>query len=436
MVKVLYIAPHLSTGGAPQFLLKRIQLLKDDCDIYCVEYSDITGGQLVVQKNQIKNILGDKLITLGDDKFELIEIIKKIKPEIVHFEEMPEYFCDIAVAKKIYTKNRKYKILETSHDSSFEPDNKMFFPDKFTFVSEYQKRRLSSIGIPAEVVEYPVEIKKKTDRTKALENLGLDPDVTHVLNVGLFTPRKNQAEVVEYARKLTDRPVHFHFVGNQAGNFEYYWKPIMDNFPSNCTWWNERKDTDTFYNAMDVFLFTSKGTNHDKETSPLVLKEAIGWGMPVLMRRLEVYCGMHDKYDNVKYITDDLENNLSILKSYINKNEKKETFSISCAKEENKYFITLLDFNKTGQYRIVAKDPVNNLVYNIGYENDFVFPKADHGIWLSPNFNLNETNGCVIEIYDENLKLIQSKKFINKDYKDNWSPILFLRLIYQLEIKL
>jgi hypothetical protein len=50
MKKILFIAPHLSTGGLPQFLLKKIQSLINDYEIYCVEYDDITGGVLVVQR--------------------------------------------------------------------------------------------------------------------------------------------------------------------------------------------------------------------------------------------------------------------------------------------------------------------------------------------------------------------------------------------------
>ena len=51
-LKILFVASHLSTGGGPQYLLKKIQLLNDSCEIYCVEYDDITGGVLVVQKKQ------------------------------------------------------------------------------------------------------------------------------------------------------------------------------------------------------------------------------------------------------------------------------------------------------------------------------------------------------------------------------------------------
>ena len=57
MQKLLYITPHLSTGGAPQYLLKKIELLKDEYDISLVEYTDVGGTQFVVQKNKIFNII-------------------------------------------------------------------------------------------------------------------------------------------------------------------------------------------------------------------------------------------------------------------------------------------------------------------------------------------------------------------------------------------
>ncbi len=175
-MKILFVASHLSTGGAPQYLLKKIQLLKDSCDIYCVEYDDVTGGVLVVQRKQIQDLLGEKLFTLASDKFELVRIINAINPDVVHFEEMQEYFCDHEVAKNIYHKDRAYKIIETSHDSSFNPENKVFYPDSFAFVSDYQKNALSSLGVYSEVVEYPIEYNIKTNREKSLLALGLDPN--------------------------------------------------------------------------------------------------------------------------------------------------------------------------------------------------------------------------------------------------------------------
>lgn len=338
-MKILFIAPHLSTGGCPQYLLKKIIELNDSNDVYCIEYSDVTGGVLVVQRNQIKEILGQKLITLHNDKKELLTYINNINPDVIHFEELPEYFCDVEVAKLIYNDSRKYKIIETSHDSSFDPNNKMFIPDRFAFVSEYQKQLMSPLGIKADVVEYPIEYKIKTDRIKSLTELGLDPNKIHFLNVGLFTSRKNQAEIIRYAKQLLGYSVQFHFVGNQADNFKYYWEPLMKDFPSNCKWWGERRDVDTFYNAMDVFLFASRGTANDKETSPLVIREAIGWNLPLLLYNLPVYCGMYDKYKNITWLKQSEEDNLQIIKSFLPSSSSSSLFKITTTDEENKLTI-------------------------------------------------------------------------------------------------
>ena len=92
MKKLLYIAPHLSTGGLPQYLTKKIELLKDTYEIYLVEWVDCTGGVLVVTRNKIINLVdSDKFFTLREDKQELINIINKVQPDIIHLEEIPEF---------------------------------------------------------------------------------------------------------------------------------------------------------------------------------------------------------------------------------------------------------------------------------------------------------------------------------------------------------
>jgi FkbM family methyltransferase len=341
-MRILFIAPHLSTGGCPQYLLKKIVELNDSNEVYCVEYTDVTGGVLVVQRSQIKEILGSRLITLYEDKSTLVEHIKNINPDVIHFEELPEYFCDKKVAKQIYVSDRKYKIFETSHDSSFDVSQKMFFPDKLLIISKYQERLFESLGIPMEMVEYPIEYKQKGNRKSALENLNLDPNKIHFLNVGLFTSRKNQAEIIRYAKQLLNHPVQFHFIGNQADNFKSYWEPLMKDFPINCKWWGERKDVDTFYNAMDVFLFTSRGTANDKETSPLVIREAIGWNLPLVLYNLPVYCGMYDKYKNITWLKQSEEDNLQIIKSFLpsTSSSSSSLFKITTTDEENKLTIS------------------------------------------------------------------------------------------------
>ena len=67
-MNILFLAPHLSTGGMPQFLLKRIENLIDTYNkIFVVEY-ECLSDQYVVQRNQIINLIGkENLFTLDDN---------------------------------------------------------------------------------------------------------------------------------------------------------------------------------------------------------------------------------------------------------------------------------------------------------------------------------------------------------------------------------
>jgi hypothetical protein len=325
MKKLLYIAPHLSTGGLPQYLTKKIELLKDEFDIYLVEWADVTGGVLIVTRNKIlKLIKPDNFFTLGENKIELIDIINRVQPDIVHTEEIPEFYMDFEVASKLYKTNRKYIIVETSHDSSFDTTQKKFYPDKFMFVSNWQIEQYKDIDIPRVLVEYPIEYIERPNREEALRKLQLDPAKKHILHVGLYTSRKNQAEFFEYARSMPE--YEFHSLGNRADNFKWYWEPLANDTPPNLTWWNERTDVDAFYQAMDLFLFTSRGSANDKETMPLVIREAISYQIPVLIYNLGVYQNYFDKFEGVKYLEfDNFEKNCELIKEVV---ETKETIDI------------------------------------------------------------------------------------------------------------
>jgi len=322
MQKLLFIAPHLSTGGLPQYLTKKIELLKDTYDIYLVEWVDVTGGVLVVTRNKIKNLVDpNKFFTLGENKMELIDIINRVQPDIVHTEEIPEFYMEFDVASALYKTDRNYILIETSHDSSFDTTQKKFFPDKFMFVSNWQIEQYKDINIPSVLVEYPIEYIERPDREEALRNLQLDPAKKHILHVGLYTSRKNQAEFFEYARSMPE--YEFHSLGNRADNFKWYWGPLAQDTPPNLTWWNERTDVDAFYQAMDLFLFTSRGSVNDKETMPLVIREAISYQIPTLIYNLEVYQNYFDKFDTVNYLEfDSFEKNCSLIKEIIEDNNK------------------------------------------------------------------------------------------------------------------
>ena len=320
--KILFISPHLSTGGLPQYLYKQIKTFYDDFEIYCIEWDDITGGVLVVQKNSIKKLLNDKLITLNENKTNIFNIIENIKPNIIHFQEIPETFISHNILDKIYSNNRDYFIVVTTHSSFTEPSNIKYTADKFILCSEWSRKKFASYfkKIPCEVWEYPTK-KQKYNKEEAKKELKFDPEYKHILHVGLFTPGKNQKEIIEIARLCQNKKIKFHFVGNQAENFKAYWEPLMKNIPSNCIWWNEREDIDKFYKAADVFYFPSL-----YELNPLSLKEAISYDLPIFIKKLHTY---ENTYDSIAtYITDNIEINKKILLEYLNIKDNIQTLAL------------------------------------------------------------------------------------------------------------
>lgn len=412
MDSLLFIAPHLSTGGLPQFLLKKIELLANDvAKIYLIEYSDITGGKFIVQRSKLVEILGDRMFTLQEDKSSIHDIIASINPDVIHMEEIPEFFMEDEIADVIYDTSRRYKIIETSHDSSFGPKSKKYLPDKFLFVSEYQRKQYLPLGIPSEVVEYPIEYPTQIlSRDQACLTLGLDPIHKHVLHVGLFTPRKNQKEFFEYATALPD--YKFHSVGNQAENFEDYWKPLMQSKPNNLTVWGERADVDIFYMACDLFLFTSQGHPGDMETMPLVIRESISWDIPTLIYDLPVYESYFDAYSNIDYLKNSKDENLIAINKKLfprldTKNNQKKNikmnknpnFSVSFEQNENK-----LNFNYDGNdqpdFLVSVKDIDSKAViwsYNKKSPYSWCIPTPHH---LYPFLEEPDFGGFKIDIYD------------------------------------
>jgi autotransporter strand-loop-strand O-heptosyltransferase len=284
-LRVLFVAPHLSTGGMPAFLLRRIQALQahTNVEIYVVEYSN-HSDHFVVQKNQIKDLV-KHFWTLGEDKNELIHIIKNNSIDVVHVEEMVEDGWNNwpeSLREDLYAPDRTWRMIETCHNIIFKPDiEKRFHPDSYMFCTPHHLKTFENMPSPKYVVEYPIEKKNATP-------IHFGPG-KHVLNVGLWTPGKNQGEAVELAKQMPD--VQFHFVGNQAGNFQHYWEPVMKDVPDNVHVWGERNDVADFMAGADLFLF-----NSTFECNPLVIREAIGHGLPIIARNLPQYGDMFTPY--------------------------------------------------------------------------------------------------------------------------------------------
>ena len=120
-----------------------------------------------------------------------------------------------------------------------------------------------------------------------------ESDKIHIINVGLWTSGKNQKEGIEVAKLLyeTNPNIVFHFIGNQAPNFQDYWEPIMKDIPPNVRVWGERDDVELFMCGADILMF-----NSTLECNPLVVREAISHELKIISRALPQYMGQYDDF--------------------------------------------------------------------------------------------------------------------------------------------
>ena len=278
-MKLLYLIPHCSTGGMPSFVLKSILLSNSEIEV--VEYQ-CHSLDYVVQRNAIKSLV--PFHTLHEDKMELFNILAKFNPDIVHIHEPAERFNRDMISE-LYREDRTYRIVETCHDVSFNHDKeKIFHPDAYYFCTPYHLETFASSPSYKEVIEFPID-----DKTKDNYLNPFDTSKINVVNVGLWTPGKNQAEGLEIARKYPH--MQFHFIGNQAINFKHYWETLMKDIPSNVTIWGEKGNVEMYIRWADIFMFNSTW-----ECNPLVLREAISFGKPIVAHNLPQYGSMFSEY--------------------------------------------------------------------------------------------------------------------------------------------
>jgi hypothetical protein len=137
-LNILFLAPHLSTGGMPAFLLKRLESLFNypNVNLFVLEWCDYSHT-FIVQKKKIIEIVGENYFNFGSlynlkegihgKKENLIEFLYKKNIDIIHIEEIPEGFdsfnpFDKKILENLYNKKHPWRIVETCHNMYFKPD--------------------------------------------------------------------------------------------------------------------------------------------------------------------------------------------------------------------------------------------------------------------------------------------------------------------------
>ena len=337
---LLAIGQHLSTGGSCEYMLKFLETFKDDYDdIKVIEFSNF-GDKLRIHKDKIKDLVGkENVICFGDlhtpmDKWieehrELKNVINEYSPDTIWFNELPSGFEYKQPEKElmdwVYREDRPYDIICTTHNNkAFVRDERQsintlpfYEPDKFVFCTKLHFEFSKDIDIPKELWEYPIENHIRPDRKETLSKLGLEDydDYYHILQVGIVNANKNQKFSVDLSKKLINKKVMFHFIGNDT-MIEGSGVSYEDFELPNIRYWEERYDVDNFMSCMDLFLFPSL-----RELNPLSVKQALSWGMEVFA------LPQNHEHEELNYTLDYLDiDNFHLLKDediyeYIKKQE-------------------------------------------------------------------------------------------------------------------
>ncbi len=305
--KIVFLAPHLSTGGSPAYLLWLIrEKIKQGYEAFVIEYCYY--GNYIVHRNKIIDLIGKNnffnfaALNDSDEVFTdrtdfLIQKIRDINPSEIHLNEIGENFSLKQLTEKLksflYSPERKFKIYETCHTSEFDFKDKVLMPDEFYFCTPYHLKSSNHLNVPKKVVEMQIDKQKKPDRDKTLISLGLDPNKYHVLQVGLFQENKNQKFTFDLAKQFINAPIQFHFVGNIC----FIDDCGIDKEQQNCKIWGEKDNVDIFMSCMDLFVMPSV-----KELNPISIKEALSWGMPCFVSKIETLQSQYENMENVEFI--------------------------------------------------------------------------------------------------------------------------------------
>ena len=92
-MKIIYITPHLSTGGLPQYLLKKIQSLQEK-EVWCIEYNFVSD-RYTVQRNQISSF-GTLVDPIADKAFIATALIG-----LSILERMPWWVTIVILAREV-----------------------------------------------------------------------------------------------------------------------------------------------------------------------------------------------------------------------------------------------------------------------------------------------------------------------------------------------
>jgi hypothetical protein len=309
--KLVFVVEHLGLGDGPEFLLRRIQELNklDKYNIHVIEWTK-WSDEFQSLRNQVITECGiNQFWNLGDrnelpdtyieNRWNIRSILQEIGPDIIHFEDSPENFDDFPseIQEWIYSNQRPWRIVESSHDSTFEPTcAKQWEPDAYSLIGFDQfENQFSQMKAPKELIQFPIDALEISDSMSRQEILGefkmSGEEIKHIVNIGPLCPSGNQEYLVSLAQEFLNRDLgqyQFHLVGPLDPEFEDYWSPLVARLPENVKIWGEQVDTWKWLRVAEVMLHTSI-----QDIDPIAFRLALANGTRILGFPLRTYRGAY-----------------------------------------------------------------------------------------------------------------------------------------------
>ncbi|CAM4235825.1 glycosyltransferase [Lacicoccus alkaliphilus] len=272
MLRILHITPSLAGGGAERMISKLtkydhtnehiiISLL--DMNIH-YEFENVKIIDL-----KLKNGLRSKFLLI----FKLYKYVKNLKPDIIQTWSKANFYGPFLS----FFNNSK--VVSNYRNGYYGTHNKfliilynLFFNrfDAHIFVSESALKERKKVGIKlsnCQIIKNGFEIPTYSNE--------LINDTLRIGHMGRFHNIKNQQLIIDAFREFCgDKKTLLYLAGKNLNGENLNLKDIPD---SKIKLMGEIKETEKFYNNIDIFILSS-----DSEGFPNVIGEAMSYGIPVI----------------------------------------------------------------------------------------------------------------------------------------------------------
>jgi glycosyltransferase involved in cell wall biosynthesis len=338
--KILYIITKSNWGGAQKYVfdISTCADVQKDFDILVLCGGD---GELseklkqenvkVLNSNIIKNTLSP--VQLLKIVFEIIKIIKKESPDILHINSSL-----VGIAGSIAGIILNKKVIFTAHGWPFNEQRPKIvqiifkilmlatvtLSTKTIAVSRQIQNSLTDIKfIKNKIVLIYNGIKDRSESKTRLEKLSKNTNTLHLVSVGELNHNKNHISVLEILYKINNKntiknkSLHYHIIGSGSLESELKSYILENNLQDLVTMHGHLVDAGSTLSKYDLFILPSK-----TEALGYVAIEALRAGLPVLAHNIGGIPEVLENSDNsVLYNTDlELEN---ILLDYAKEGDSK-----------------------------------------------------------------------------------------------------------------